>query len=173
MSDPLAPPSPSREVTFQGATPILRVADFDASVAYYVDALGFELGWRDGGFGCVRRGDAALMLSQGSQGCGGTWVYLSVSDADALHDELRERGARIRHPPRNFPWGSRELHVFDADGHVLRFGAENRPGEPFGEWVDETGARWSALPDGGWVRAEALTTDAERGAGTRSEAPPA
>lgn len=154
MADPAPSSTVSPIVYFEGATPILRVADFDASVAHYVAALGFELGWQDGRFGCVRRGDAALMLAEGSQGCAGTWVYLSVSDADALYDELRGRGARIRHPPRNFPWGSRELHVFDLDGHVLRFGAENRPGEPFGEWLDEAGTRWSPASDGGWVRAE-------------------
>jgi catechol 2,3-dioxygenase-like lactoylglutathione lyase family enzyme len=30
------------------ATPILRVTDFDASVAYYVNVLGSILDWRDG-----------------------------------------------------------------------------------------------------------------------------
>lgn len=144
----------AHEVGFEGATPILRVADFDASVEYYTKVLGFELAWRDGRFGCVRRGDAALMLCEGSQGCAGTWVYLSVSDADALHDELRGNGARIRHPPTNYPWGSRELHVFDRDGHVLRLGSGVRAGEPLGAWLDEEGVRWLPRPDGGWVQAE-------------------
>lgn len=137
---------------FEGATPILRVADFDASVAYYVDSLGFELAWSDGQFGCVRRGDAALMLCEGSQGHAGTWVYVSVSDADALYDEILARGATVRHPPTNFPWGSRELHVFDPDGHVLRFGSEARSGEPIGTWLDEEGVRWQHQPDGSWRR---------------------
>lgn len=150
MSDPEGRATPSRPARFGAATPILRVADFDASVAYYVGVLGFELAWRDRRFGCVRRGDASLMLCQGSQGCGGTWAYVEVDDADALHAELRARGARIRHPPQTFPWGSRELHVFDPDGHVLRLGAESRPGDPLGEWLDEAGVRWQALPDGGW-----------------------
>lgn len=148
-----SPASPPR-VELGEATPILRVSDFEASVAYYTSALGFALAWRDGRFGAVRRGDASLMLSEGSQGCGGTWVYLGVSDADALYEELRGRGARIRHPPTTFPWGSRELHVLDPDGHVLRFGAEARPGDPLGPWLDEAGARWMPQPDGSWRRAE-------------------
>lgn len=139
---------------FEGATPILRVADFDASVAYYVNALGFHLDWGDGQFGSVRRGDASLMLCEGSQGHAGTWVYVSVSDADALYEEIRARGATIRHPPRNFPWGSRELHVFDPDGHVLRFGSEARPGEPLGEWLDEEGGRWEYQADGSWRKVD-------------------
>ena len=139
-------------VEFEGVTPILRVTDFEASVAHYVDVLGFVLEWRDGRFGSVRRGGASLMLSEASQGCAGTWVYFGVSDADALHDELRARGARIRHPPTNYPWGSRELHVFDPDGHVLRLGSDAAPGEPPGEWLDEAGVRWLPQPDGGWAR---------------------
>lgn len=140
-------------VGFQGVTPILRVADFAASVRYYVEALGFELAWRDGRFGCVRRDDVSLMLSEGSQGCASSWVWIGVDDADRLHDELLARGARIRHRPTNFPWGSRELHVFDLDGHVLRLGSDLRPGEPLGPWLDEDGVRWLPQVDGAWTRA--------------------
>jgi uncharacterized glyoxalase superfamily protein PhnB len=142
---------------FEGATPILRVGDFDASVAYYVTALGFDLDWSDGQFGSVSRGEASLMLCEGSQGHSGTWVYVSVGDADALYDEIRARGATIRHPPTNFPWGSRELHVFDPDGHVLRFGSEARHGQPVGEWLDEAGARWRYQPDGSWRKVDDST----------------
>ena len=142
----------SAGVAFRDATPILRVADFDASVAYYVEALGFELAWQDGRFGLVRRGDAGLMLCQGSQGCSSTWLFIGVSDADALHDELRSRGARIRHPPTNYPWRSRELHVFDLDGHVLRLASDAPAEGPLGEWLDEEGVRWQAHPDGSWTR---------------------
>ena len=144
----------ARQVEFQGVTPILRVADFDASVAYYVDVLGFALDWQDGRFGSVTRGDVSLMLCEGSQGQAGTWMYIGVSDADALHEELRERGARIRNPPTNYPWGSRELHVFDLDGHVLRLGSGVRRDEPLGAWLDEAGVRWMPQPDGSWTRVE-------------------
>ena len=141
-------------VTFEGATPILRVADLQASIDYYVRVLGFELAWGGVDFGCVTRGKAALMLSEDTQGKAGTWVWIGVSDADALHAELTASGARIRHAPVNFPWGSRELHVFDPDGHVLRFGSDVRDGEPFGPWLDENGARWMPQPDGTWRRLE-------------------
>jgi catechol 2,3-dioxygenase-like lactoylglutathione lyase family enzyme len=153
LTDHASAPTPASP-RFTGATPILRVADFDASVAYYVDALGFSLAWSDGQFGCVRRGDVDLMLCQGSQGHPGTWVYVSVSDADALYQEVRGRGARVRHPPVNFPWGARELHLFDLDGHVLRCGSDAVEGEPLGPWLDEDGVRWLPRPDGSWARAD-------------------
>jgi catechol 2,3-dioxygenase-like lactoylglutathione lyase family enzyme len=142
------------DVTIAGVVPILRVADFDASVAYYVDRLGFRLDWSGGRFGSVSRGKASMMLCEGSQGNPGTWMWFAVSDADALFDELRQRGARIRHPPQNFPWGSRELHVFDADGHVLRFGSDAPEGEPLGEWLDEDGTRWQTRAEGRWTKVE-------------------
>ena len=150
-TEPLAARPPAG-VRFENATPILRVSDFDVSLAYYRDVLGFGLQFRDGRFCGIARGDASLMLSEGSQGCSATWVYLGVSDADALHEELLGRGARIRQPPTNYPWGSRELHVLDPDGHVLRFGADAPPGEPFGAWLDEAGERWMPQPDGTWSR---------------------
>ena len=137
-----------------GVVPILRVADFDRSIAYYVDRLGFSEDWRFGRFGSVSRDRTSLMLSEGSQGCSSTWLWIAVGDADALYEELLERGADIRHPPTNFPWGSREVHVFDADRHVLRFGSDAPEGQPLGPWLDEEGVRWMPEGDGSWSRME-------------------
>ena len=154
MTGAPASPDPSSRATVGGATPILRVADLDASVTYYVERLGFALQWRDAPLASVGRGRASLMLSEGDQGHAGTWVWIAVDDVDALHDELRARGARLRHPPANYPWGSRECQVTDPDGHVLRFGAESTPGEPMGEWLDGEGRRWMPQADGSWRAAE-------------------
>lgn len=96
-----------------------------------MNILGFKLDWGSGGFGSVTRGKASLMLCEGSQGHSGTWMWFAVSDADRLFEELRDRGARIRHPPENFPWGSRELHVFDVRGVIVR--AAPAPGVVFRE----------------------------------------
>jgi catechol 2,3-dioxygenase-like lactoylglutathione lyase family enzyme len=153
MSDTAGPLAQAPPATMGHATPILHVASLDRSLAYYVDVLGFTLQWRAGGFAGVRRGDAALMLGEERQGHAGTWLWIGVSDADALHDELRSRGATIRQPPTNYPWGSREVHVQDPDRHVLRFGSDLRPGEPMGEWLDPDGVRWLPQPDGSWRRA--------------------
>jgi catechol 2,3-dioxygenase-like lactoylglutathione lyase family enzyme len=75
---------------FDHAIPILRVADYDRSLAYYVDRLGFKHDWSDARFGSVSRGRTSLMLSVGSQGCTSTWVWIGVGDADALYEELLE-----------------------------------------------------------------------------------
>jgi uncharacterized glyoxalase superfamily protein PhnB len=141
-------------VTLGRCTPILRVADLDASVAYYTEVLGFRIDWGDRNFLQVSRDDAVLMLSKGDQGHAGTWVWVGVSDADALHAEILARGAVVRHPPTNYPWGARELHVTDPDGHVLRFGSEAVVGAPIGDWLDGAGVRWILQEDGSWRTAD-------------------
>lgn len=72
---------PPSDVPFEGAARVLRVADFERSVAYYTDVLGFSLAWRDGRFGCVCRGENSLMHSEGSQGCAATTRETGTSPA--------------------------------------------------------------------------------------------
>lgn len=45
------------------------------------------------------------------------------------------KGAKIRHPPANYPWAY-EMQVEDPDGNVLRFGSEPIADQPFSEWLD-------------------------------------
>ena len=125
------------------ATPIFRVADLEVSLAYYVAQLGFAVEWRTGAVASVRRERTTFMLVEGDQGHTGTWVWVSTSDVDLLYKEFLARGARVRHGPTNYPWGSRECQVMDLDGHVLRFGADLTPNEPMGVWLDGDGQRWS------------------------------
>jgi uncharacterized glyoxalase superfamily protein PhnB len=105
-------------------TPILRVADVTTSIAYYCDRLGFETSFTYGDpptFAGVRRDAVEVFLCKDGQGNPGTWMSLWVDDVDALHGELRRRGADIRQPPTNFDWGVREMNVGDPDDHRLRF----------------------------------------------------
>ena len=138
---------------FGGATPILRVADFAASLAFYVDALGFGVDWKeDMGYAGLRRGRATLMLCADDQGQPGTWCYIGVDDVDALFDELQGKNVPVRHPPTNYPWGARELQIADPDGHVLRFGSDATD-EPVGAWRDGHGRLWHPQADGSWREA--------------------
>jgi catechol 2,3-dioxygenase-like lactoylglutathione lyase family enzyme len=147
--------SESTPVGFHGVTPVLRVNDLDASLDYYVRVLGFKQDWRDddgNSFASVSRGRCHLFLAVGDQGNPGSWMWIGVSDVDVLHEELLRNGARVRHPPANYPWGSRELHVEDPDGNVLRLASENKPGEPLGDWLDMGRILWRRKPEGGWTR---------------------
>lgn len=131
----------SNEIAFEGVTPILPVANLEASLDYYVHVLGFEKKWQERWFACVQRGRCGLFLSEGDQGHPGTWVWIGVGDAEALCEDLRAKGAKIRHEPTNYNWAL-EMQIEDLDGNVLRMGSEPREGEPEGEWLDMNGGRW-------------------------------
>ena len=102
---------------------ILYVDNLGASQRYYRDKLGFKIDWTDGDppdFGAVSRGDAQIFMCQRCQGHAGSWLWVFTPDVDKLHRELVERGAIIKAPPANKPWGVREMQVADPDGNVLR-----------------------------------------------------
>ena len=83
----------SVQVVFHRVTPVLRVNDLEASLNYYVGVLGFKMNWRDddgNSFASVSRGDCHLFLSVGDQGNPGSWMWIGVSDVDALHEELKD-----------------------------------------------------------------------------------
>jgi hypothetical protein len=122
-------------VRFENSAPILCVADLNATVRYYVDALGFQNApWATDRFTCVSRDAAAIYLCLRGQGNPGTWVWIGVEDVAALYHELQARVVKIRQPPRNYPWAL-EMHVEDLDGHILRFGSEPRQDQPFDDWI--------------------------------------
>ena len=138
---------------FECVTPILRVENVEASVAYYVDVMGFKVDWQVKGFASVGRDRCHLMLAEGEQGHPGTWVWVGVEDAGRLYEEYKAKGAKIRHPPTNYEWAY-ELQVFDRDGHVLRLGSEPKKDEPFGPWLDENGVLWQKQADGSFQKVE-------------------
>lgn len=145
-------PAPTRQL--HAASPILPVRDLAKSLDYYVRVLGFAVDWQDAtGMASVSRDGCALMLCQGDQGHTGTWVWVGVTDVDALHADLKARGAIVRHPPSDYPW-AREMQIADPDGNVLRLGSDPRVGAEPGEWLDMHGVRWAQDSFGAWQRAD-------------------
>ena len=107
--------------------PILYVSSIQSSIAYYRDKLGFKLDWIDeGDFASVTRGGAQLFMCEKCQGHPGSWTWVTTRDVDALHADLKKRGAKIESPPENKRWGVREMLVADPDGNVLRFAGPTR-----------------------------------------------
>jgi predicted enzyme related to lactoylglutathione lyase len=123
-------------VHFENADPILRVENMQAAVRYYVEVLGFRnADWAYANFTSVNRDNAGIYLVSGEQGHPGTWVWVGVSDAEALYAEWQAKGARIRHAPRNYPWAL-EFHVEDLDGNILRIGSDHKQDVPFVGWME-------------------------------------
>ena len=139
-------PTPSTNV-FGGATPVLRVESARLPIDYYLSVLGFKLEWEfEGFFACVSRNQCRIFLCAGDQGHPGTWVWIGVTDAAALEAEYQASGAKIRHPPTNYPWAY-EMQVEDLDSNVLRFGSDPISGQQFGDWLDMNGRSWPVGAD--------------------------
>lgn len=59
--------------------PVFRVKNVDASVAYYLNALGFKLNWRASEhFACVGRDKCSIMLTDDNQSQPRMWIWLGA-----------------------------------------------------------------------------------------------
>ena len=108
-----------------GVAPILYVSDIEASFDYYVNKLQFTKAWDWGdppNFGCVYFGNVELFFCQGGQGNPGTWMSIFIDNIDDYTALIKQAGAEIIYGPADEPWGMREIHVKDPDGHILRIG---------------------------------------------------
>lgn len=120
--------------------PFFLVADVVRAAHHYRDVLGFsfERFWGDPPAFCmVRRGGIVIMLSQhGPDGAmrpnhtvdpgSDAWdAYIWVEDADALHAELKSRGAAIVRGLCDQRYGCRDFEVEDLNGYRLCFGHDS------------------------------------------------
>ena len=141
----------AKPAAFYGTNPVFRVADLEASLAYYVDKLGFHINWQYPKMADVGRGRTSIFLSVGDQGHPGSWVWIGVNNVEALYEEYRASGAKIRNPPNNYEWAL-EMQVEDLDGNVLRIGSDSMPDRPPAEWLDMYGVRWKETAPRQWER---------------------
>ena len=96
----------------------------EASLRFYVNLLGFSAAeWGNGHFTSITNGQTSIYLCRGSQGRGGSWVWIGVDDVTPLYEAYKTLGVPILMPPTNFPWAL-EMRVVDPDGNVLRIGSE-------------------------------------------------
>jgi catechol 2,3-dioxygenase-like lactoylglutathione lyase family enzyme len=102
--------------------PNLAVRDVPAAQSYYRDTLGAAVNWIwDDTFGSVCFGQLELFLYKADEPRPSI-CSIFFDDVDALHAELREKGAEIVDDLGLRPWGVREFSVADPDGNVIRFG---------------------------------------------------
>jgi len=125
--------------------PVFRVKDVAASLAYYLNALAFELRWRaSDSVACVARDKCSIMLTEDNQSQPRMWIWIGVEDVRALHSQFVTSGAKIRNPPNNFEWAL-EMQVEDLDDNVLRIGSDMEKDQPLGVFRDADGVGWRHL----------------------------
>jgi predicted enzyme related to lactoylglutathione lyase len=109
-------------VKLESHATVLQVPDVREALAWFRDALGFEVrSYEDGSqYGYASRDGVYVHLSAPDPELWSAYAY--VDDVDALHGELVERGAEILQPPTDKGYGVRDLLVRAPGGHVLAFG---------------------------------------------------
>jgi hypothetical protein len=122
--------------------PYFPVADVEKSAGHYERVFGFHRDYAAGSppeFAILSRDGLSVMLRRVAEPAqispnerqGGTWdAFFWVSDARALHDELRGNGADVVYGPLvQAAYNMEEFAVRDREGYVLGFGQplEQRP----------------------------------------------
>jgi catechol 2,3-dioxygenase-like lactoylglutathione lyase family enzyme len=143
---PVSPGQKRRYGTAMAMNPLipeLYCSDFQRSLKFYTDILGFRLAYArpEERFAFLEREGAQLMIEQ-STNPARTWLtgelsppygrginfQIAVSDVDALYAAVQTNGARIFLPMEE-KWyrrdatllGNRQFLVLDPDGYLLRF----------------------------------------------------
>jgi catechol 2,3-dioxygenase-like lactoylglutathione lyase family enzyme len=123
----------------QGSVTLLQVFDMRRSVAFYRDALGFQLvatsqPGEDFDWAWLRLGGAELMLNTmyerddrppapdpaRSAAHADTTLFLGCPDLDAAYSHLRSQGLEVA-PPVVRGYGMKQLPLTDPDGYGLCF----------------------------------------------------
>lgn len=131
-------------IVVKGMAPLVQVFDMPTSIAFYRDALGFEVVQSDrAGDDCdwamLRLNDEYLMLNTAYESDyrppasdprrnaahNDTSFYFRCEDVDAAYNHLSGRGLEVK-PPTITGYGFKAVFVNDPDGYVLCF---QRPAE--------------------------------------------
>lgn len=112
---------------------VLAVPSLSEARDYWCDVLGFEAvesppGWLfirlDGHE--VMLGECAEALKPSETGDHSYFGYYVLEDVDAYAAQITARGAIVRIPPTDQPWGMREMAVATPAGHRMMFGQRLR-----------------------------------------------
>lgn len=122
MSEPTRP-----NVECDQQHPSVFVDDVQAAAEYYVEKLGFRLGFQWGDpvqMAGVNLGSVSIHLvpSSGVPSSNHAALYFVVGDADELYEFQLAQGARIQEPPADREYGLREFRVNDPYGNSIGFG---------------------------------------------------
>ncbi|MBX3440777.1 MAG: VOC family protein [Planctomyces sp.] len=119
---------------------LLQVFDMPTSIRFYRDILGFEIvetSTRDGDqfdWGMLRLNDTYVMLNTAYEAHDrpvapvpsrvfahrDTCLYFGCPNPDAAYKHLQEQHVEVQ-PPKDAPYGMRQLYVTDPDGYSLCF----------------------------------------------------
>jgi catechol 2,3-dioxygenase-like lactoylglutathione lyase family enzyme len=109
----------------------ISAADYEASVAFYRDILGWAVSNEWGGDGAARGtilsgGGTKVVIAErpanarGAAEAGQPSLYLDIHDVDVRYSKL-PKGAHVVREPERTNWGTRWFVVRDPDGNLIAF----------------------------------------------------
>jgi uncharacterized glyoxalase superfamily protein PhnB len=113
----------NRSIPATTVIPVLAYPDVPEAAAWLCETFGFRERLRIGDhrIQLMIDGGGAMVVAQGPAGGGGDSVMVRVEDVDVLFARAAAAGARIVHPPTDYPYGERQCTVVDPGGHVWTF----------------------------------------------------
>lgn len=129
------------------STAFVTVSDFDEALAFYRDALGFEVradvgsgDWRWITLGLPSQPDVSLVLNPTHAGRDAdgdavaallakgslNGVHFRTDDVDAVFEKVRASGAEVLQEPMDMHYGVRDCAFRDPSGNMIRIQAPKR-----------------------------------------------
>ena len=109
--------------------PVLVVPDLKAACAFYQESFGSALLWEFGdppGYAALSFGDVEIHLAEDASVAirqDRTWIYLVVDDIEELYQRYLDAGVQMEGPPKEQPWGMREIVATDLNGFRYHIGS--------------------------------------------------
>jgi uncharacterized glyoxalase superfamily protein PhnB len=106
--------------------PVLGYVDVGEAVDWLCETFGFTERWHAGNHRAqLAVGDGAVVVTERGDdqapSSADHSVMVRVDDVNTHHEHARERGARILHPPTDYPYGERQYTAEDLGGHHWSF----------------------------------------------------
>ncbi|MDH3644187.1 MAG: VOC family protein [Gammaproteobacteria bacterium] len=102
------------------------ITDFQRSLAFYRDTLGFEVVTEDEAFGYASFATSGAMLAiarveadQASLAGRHTGIGWTVADVDESYQAMQADGVEFEMPPEQQPWGGYMAIFKDPDGNLF------------------------------------------------------
>jgi len=116
----------------QRVVPVFQVASLEVTLKFYQEVMGFAEDFRFGKYAGIKLGTINLHLSEQTEDGRGDYrkplgsgiAYVFCDEVDHYYEQIKLKGAKMKYPPQDFPYGMREFMAVDPDGNHLAFGAE-------------------------------------------------
>lgn len=114
---------------FNTLHPILWTEQFDESIRFYTNVLGFSLKEKNDGWqwALLEKDHIRIMLSkpnahEKSRKIGFTGsFYFNVNNVVRLWEDLKDK-VKVCYEIETFEWGMKEFAIYDNSGYLLQFG---------------------------------------------------